>query len=53
MSLLKRFGRRLAAFSAIAATACSAPAAELREASPELEEAGVPTYELMPPVFIM
>ena len=36
MSLLKRFGRRLAAFSAIAATACSAPAAELRDASPAL-----------------
>lgn len=36
MSLMKRFGRRLAAFSAIAATACSAPAAELRDASPAM-----------------
>lgn len=36
MSLLKRFGHRLAVFSAIAATACSAPAAELREASPAM-----------------
>ena len=36
MSLLKRFGRRLAAFSAIAVTACAAPAAEPREASPAM-----------------
>ena len=37
MSLLKRFGRRLAAFGAIAATACaSAPAAEAKPASPAL-----------------
>lgn len=37
MSLLKRFGRRLAAFSAIAATACAvAPAAEPKAASPAL-----------------
>lgn len=37
MSLFKRFGRRLAAFGAIAATACaSAPAAEQRAASPAL-----------------
>lgn len=36
MSLLKRIGRRLAAFSAITATACSAPAADLREASPAM-----------------
>ena len=37
MSLLKRFGRRLAAFGAIAATACaSVPAAEPKPASPAL-----------------
>jgi uncharacterized protein YbaP (TraB family) len=37
MSLLKRLGRRLAAISAIAATACAAaPAAEPRAASPAL-----------------
>jgi len=36
MGLIKRFGRRLAAFSAIAATACASPAAEAREASPAL-----------------
>ena len=37
MSLLKRFGRRLAAISAIAATACAAaPAAEPKPASPAL-----------------
>jgi uncharacterized protein YbaP (TraB family) len=36
MSLIKRFGRRLAAFSAIAATACASPAVEPREASPAL-----------------
>jgi len=37
MSLFKRFGRRLAAFGAIAATACaSAPAADQRPASPAL-----------------
>ena len=37
MSLLKRFGRRLAAFSAIAATACSvAPASEPQVASPAM-----------------
>ena len=37
MSLFKRFGRRLAAFGAIAATACaSAPAAEVKPASPAL-----------------
>lgn len=36
MSLMKRFGRRLAALSAIAATACAAPAAEPREASPAM-----------------
>lgn len=36
MSLLKRFGRKLAAFSAIAATACAAPAAEPKAASPAL-----------------
>ncbi len=37
MSLLKRFGRRLAAISAIAATACAAaPAAEPKAASPAL-----------------
>jgi uncharacterized protein YbaP (TraB family) len=37
MSLMKRFGRRLAAFGAIAATACaSAPSAEAKPASPAL-----------------
>ena len=36
MSLLKRFGRRLAAFGAIAATACAAPAAESKPASPAM-----------------
>jgi len=36
MSHLKRFGRGLAAFSALAATACAAPAAELHEASPAM-----------------
>jgi uncharacterized protein YbaP (TraB family) len=37
MSLLKRFGRSLAAFGAIAATACgSAPAAEPKAASPAM-----------------
>ena len=37
MSLLKRFGRRLAAFSAVAAAACAAaPAAEPKTASPAL-----------------
>ena len=37
MSLLKRFGRRMAAISAIAATACAAaPAAEPKAASPAL-----------------
>lgn len=37
MSLLKRFGRRLAAFSAIAASACSiAPATEPKAASPAM-----------------
>jgi uncharacterized protein YbaP (TraB family) len=36
MSLLKRFGRKLAAFSAIAATACAAPAAEPKAASPAM-----------------
>ncbi len=37
MSLLKRFGRRLATFGAIAATACaSAPSAEAKPASPAL-----------------
>ena len=37
MGLLKRFGRRLAAFSAIAATACSvAPATEPKAASPAM-----------------
>lgn len=36
MSLIKRFGRQLAAFSAIAATACAAPASEPREASPAM-----------------
>ena len=37
MSLFKRFGRRLTAFGAIAATACaSAPAADTKPASPAL-----------------
>src|SRR4249919_3394238 len=37
MSLLKRFGRRLAAISAIAVTACgTAPAAEPKAASPAM-----------------
>jgi uncharacterized protein len=37
MSLFKRFGRRLAAFGAIAATACAtAPAAEPKSASPAM-----------------
>src|SRR5687768_12082912 len=36
MSLLKRFGRRLAAFGAIAATACAAPAAQPKAASPAM-----------------
>ena len=37
MSMFKRFGRRLAAFGAIAATACaSAPAAEPKSASPAM-----------------
>jgi len=36
MSLLKHFGRKLAAFGAIAATACAAPAAEPKAASPAL-----------------
>jgi uncharacterized protein YbaP (TraB family) len=37
MSLLKRFGRKLAAFGAIASTACaSAPAAEAKPASPAM-----------------
>jgi uncharacterized protein YbaP (TraB family) len=37
MSLLKRFGRRIAAFGAIMATACSAaPAAEAKTASPAM-----------------
>ena len=37
MSLFKRFGRRLAAFGAVAATACAtAPAAEPKPASPAL-----------------
>jgi len=37
MSLFKRFGRRLAAVGAIAATACvSAPAAEPKSASPAM-----------------
>jgi uncharacterized protein len=37
MSLMKRFGRRLAAFGAIAATACAfAPAVEAKPASPAL-----------------
>jgi uncharacterized protein YbaP (TraB family) len=36
MSLLKHFGRKLAAFGAIAATACAAPAAEPAAASPAM-----------------
>jgi uncharacterized protein YbaP (TraB family) len=36
MSLLKHFGRKLAAFGAIAATACAAPAAEPKAASPAM-----------------
>ena len=36
MSLLKRFGRNLAAFSAIAATAGAAPAAEPKHAAPAM-----------------
>lgn len=36
MSLFKRFGRRLAAFFVIAATACAAPAAEPKAASPAM-----------------
>lgn len=36
MSILKRFGRQLAAFGAIAATACAAPAAEPKAASPAM-----------------
>ena len=37
MSLFKRFGRRLATFGAIAATACAtAPAAEPKAASPAM-----------------
>ena len=36
MSLLKRLGHKLAAFSAIAATACAAPAAGPKPASPAL-----------------
>ena len=36
MSLFKSFGRKLAAFSSIAATACAAPAAEPKPASPAL-----------------
>ena len=36
MSLVKRFGRQLAAFGAFVATACAAPAAEIRPASPAL-----------------
>jgi len=36
MSLLKRLGRKLAAVSAIAATACAAPAAEPRAARPAM-----------------
>lgn len=36
MSLLKRFGRMLAAFGAIAATACAAPAAEPRTGAPAM-----------------
>jgi len=36
MSLLKRGGRRLAAFSAIAATACAAPAAEPNHSAPAM-----------------
>jgi hypothetical protein len=36
MSLMKRFGRKLAAFGAIAATACAAPAAEPKAAAPAM-----------------
>ena len=36
MSLWKRFGRKLTAFGAIAATACAAPAAQPRAASPAM-----------------
>lgn len=36
MSMLKRFGRKLAAFGAIAATACAAPAAEPKAANPAM-----------------
>lgn len=36
MSLLKQFGRKLAAFGAIAATACAAPAAEPKAAAPAM-----------------
>jgi hypothetical protein len=36
MSLMKHFGRKLAAFGAIAATACAAPAAEAKPAAPAL-----------------
>lgn len=36
MSMLKRLARQLAAFGAIAATACAAPAAEPRAASPAM-----------------
>lgn len=36
MSLLKRCGRRLALFGAVAATACAVPAAEPKTASPAL-----------------
>jgi uncharacterized protein YbaP (TraB family) len=36
MSLFKQFGRKLAAFSAIAATACAAPAAEPKAAGPAM-----------------
>lgn len=36
MSMLKRWGRQLAAFGAIAATACAAPAAEPKGASPAM-----------------
>jgi len=36
MSLFKHFGRKLAAFGAIAATACAAPAAEPKAASPAM-----------------
>lgn len=36
MSILKRFGRQLAAFGAIAATACAVPAAEPKATSPAM-----------------